>query len=562
MVDSIKDRLTNKAVVLWNRNHDSIPMLLALIIGLFISVKICAAGFDVTDEALYILSAKFPFEQASGLGFSHLFTSVFWGLSQSIFLFRISSIIFSALISIILCLQISHLAPANFEFNAKRAFPVILISYLSYGSIINFSPSYNLLIAWFAPMTMLAFLQFIYAEKSSSIGINLLSSSAGLLIIFNIKFPVTFSLIFLVFILLIFDIERGRSRRILRFATALIVFIILLTLEIAFLLNRQFDFAYFQDGFSVLQNLQPGGSGSHFFEVMLRTGKRIGYVFAFLSSILLMDRITRRFSQSLRLVLISSVFLFLAFYFKMYYASNANWTGQALAIHSFMLYCLWINRKNIFMDSKSVTLMLSMLLLPYIMSFGTNNIYFEQTLFYLAPWGLFVSLCNIPLLRRIPLRNAFLYSAVLTYFLVTSYYLPAYGLEESYSKNTHWTEVDGFGTIRVSKHTKDLLEDISKLKSSCNISAHDRFLGLQNLGGMAIPLNLVPLGNPWINSKLQVRVNLKDKQPDQGLVIASRDSSYQTLQFLPAELNFPGSFRYCGKVEDTRNRFYYFWKEG
>lgn len=562
MVDSIKNRLTNKAMVLWNRNQDSVPLLLALIIGLFFSINICAAGFDVTDEALYILSAKFPLEQASGLGFSHLLTSVFWWLSQTIFLFRISSILFSAFISIILCLQISQLAPANFRFNAKIAFPVILISYLGYGSVINFSPSYNLLIAWFAPITLLAFLQFIYAEKSSSVGINLLSASAGLLLIFNIKFPVSFALIFLIFMLLIFDRERGKSQRILRCATALIVFAILLSLEIVFLLNRDFDFAYFQDGFSVLQNLQPGGSGSHFFEVLLRTGKRLGYVFAYLFAILFMSRITRRFSQSLRLVLISSVVLFLVFYFKMYYASNANWTGQALAIHSFMLYCFWVNRKTIFMNSKKMTLMLSMLFLPYVMSFGTNNIYFEQTLFYLAPWGIFVSLCDIPLFRRIPIRNSFLYSGILTYFLVTSYYLPAYGLEESYSKNTYRSEVDGFGAIRVSKNTKELFEDIGELKSSCDISVNDRFLGLQNLGGMAIPLNLVPLGNPWINSKLQVQVNLKNRQPDQGLVMASREVEYQTLQLLPAELNFPDSFRYCGKVEDTRDRFYYFWKEG
>jgi hypothetical protein len=561
-VGSIKDKLEIKGSNLWTKNQDLVPLLIILLIGLYFSVRICLSGFDVTDEALYILSAKFPFEQASGLGFSHVITSVFWDLSGTTFIFRLSSILFSALISVVLCLQIRDIVPKSLNFHGKKAFPVILISYLSYGSIINFSPSYNLLIAWFTPVTLLSFLGYIYSQKLGSLLINLVTTSIGLLLILNVKFPVTFSLILLIFILLIFDFERGKVRHFLRFAAVLLVFAIFLALEIVFLFKHDFNFNYFQNGFMVLQNLQKVGNGSHLIEVLLRTGKRLAYVFVFLFSILFMAQVTRRFNRSLRISLNSTLCIFLLIYFKMYYVSNANWTGQALAIHSFVLYCLWVNRKVIFANSKTATLVLSMLFLPYVMSLGTNNIYFEQTLFYLAPWGVLVSLCRVQLLPNVPLKNLFLYSGLLTYFLVTSYYMPAYGLEESYSKNSYSLDVEGFGTIHVSKHTKELFKNIAELKYSCKISTKDRFLGLQNTGGLAIPLNLIPLGNPWVNSELQVQVNLKDNHPDQGFVIASRDSALRLLQFLPAELNFPESFRYCGKVQDTRSRFYYFWKEG
>ena len=561
MVDSIKERLASRISFLFGRNLDFIQLFFTLAVGLYFSIRICRAGFDISDEALYILSAKFPFEQSSSLGFSHLFTSVFWGLSHTTFLFRVSSILFSILISIIICVQTSILLSEYRSFSSKKAFPVILISYLSYGSIINFSPSYNLLVAWFAPVTLLAFLQFIYGEKPISLRFNLVTASTGLALILNIKFAVTFSILLLVLILLFSDLDPHKSKRLFRFALVSVAFIILLCFEYLLMLNRHFDFTFFRDGFRALQDLQPGGSGSHFLEVLLRSCKRLVYVFLILSSLIFLGRATQKMHSLLRFALVSGLLLSQIFYFKMYYASNANWTGQALAIHCLVFYCIWANRKVVFIQSKQRVLILGMLLLPYAMSFGTNNIYFEQTLFYLAPWGLIISLCNIRVFHKVSLKGALLYTTLLAYFLATSYYTPAYGLEESYSRNTRSVSLVGFGTIQISNHTKRLFENISDLKSKCNISSDDRFMGLQNLGGLAIPLNLVPLGNPWISSKLQAQINLQRDYPNHGLVLASRQSENQTAKFLPVELDFPKSFLYCGKVQDARNRFYFFWRK-
>lgn len=532
-----------------------------LLISFLASIGISHRGLDFTDESFYILSSVYPDRQVSGLSFFHYFTAQIWTAAQSIHFFRLSSIVISAIFSYVLMRQISMYLPSKSRGSLIKSFLTIFGSYLIYGSLINFSPSYNLIVAWITPVVVLLMFKSFTTISNFESFKYLFCSSIGLLLLFNVKFSVPFSAFFILAALTIAFPAINRNLIISRMFALGLTFALLITLELTVLKIGSFDFQYFANGYLALSQIQSDGSFGHFIVVVLRTIKRLGYLMVAIIGLYVVHRLSRSLTRNVRAISFVFYGIFISVLLKLFYASSGNWTGQALAFH--LIVCLFvITRRSKLQDSQvHKSLILILLILPYVMSIGTNNIYFEQTLFYLAPWAIALLILDKADFQKFYKQGSFVISMVFSLHLVTALFTPAYGLEGSYIRKTVPVNINGYGTLLFSASEARFIGEMSAVKRNCNLTDDYGFLGFENSGGLAIPLGLPPLGNSWTTSKFQAELNLTDSNRSQEIVIAFRSPFADDQRLVPDELDFPEAFVFCARVELSDRQVFGIWKK-
>lgn len=533
--------------------------LLYFLVSIILSLMISLRGLDLTDESLYILSAAYPQDQSNGLTLSHFLIAPLWLVTNQIVMFRLSAILVSLLVSIVLTAQIKKFV--NNRILIPNVYIVLIIwsTYLSYGMLLNFSPSYNLMIAWAVPITFFEIISFIRGNHRSVIVKNFLLANLGLVCVTNTKFTVLFALLGYIFVSETFLFPKERSRTIRRLLVLLVGLMSSLLVEYFALKFYRFNFRYFTDGILALRDIQSEGSFAHLLVVLLRTGRRIFISLIFILGLLSIKYLTRTKSKLARNSLYVAYSVPFVLKFKLYYASNANWTGPATAIHCIIIIYLISYRRHLFNDPVSKSLTLSLFLLPYIMSFGTNNIYFEQTLFYLSPWVILLLVGSND--TKVNFSNSLLsfFTLTTTTLLITSFFTPSYGQVHSYYSNNAKTSLKSYGVLYLNPADSKMVRNLQHMKEDCAITNKDRFLGLSNLGGIAIPLELRPLGNPWITTRMQAEMNLALLDESEKIVMAIREPVDGSQEFIPESLNFPDNFRSCGRVLMSDGRFIQIW---
>lgn len=530
------------------------------LITTLVAISISNRGLDLTDESFYILSSVYPDRQVSGLSFFHFFTAQIWNVTQSIHFFRLSSIIISVVISCVLVKQISMYLPSNSIENQGKSFLAVFASFLVYGTLINFSPSYNLMVAWITPVVVLLIFRSLTMISNRESLKYVIGSAIGLLLVFNVKFSTSFAVLFVVAIFAVCFPAIDRKVIVRRLLSLILTFVFLIVIELAVLKIGSFDFQYFSNGYVALSQIQSEGAFSHFLVVVVRTLKRLGYLILVIIGFLLVHRLSRTFKRNVRVVFYIIYGVFISILLNLFYASSGNWTGQALAFHVIMCFFLYTNRSRLQESRETKSLILILLSLPYVMSFGTNNIYFEQTLFYLAPWSLVLLILDQSGFQKVFRQGSFVMSAVVSLHLVSSLFTPAYGLEESYIRNTVPVKVNEYGTLLFSSSQARFVHEISALRQACQVSDGFSFMGFENSGGLAIPLGMPPLGNSWTTSKYQAELNLSDPKGTRQILIAFRSPFVDDKNLVPAELDFPDSFELCARVALSDRQIFVIWK--
>jgi hypothetical protein len=146
---------------------------------------------------------------------------------------------------------------------------------------------------------------------------------------------------------------------------------------------------------------------------------------------------------------------------------------------------------------------LALLLFPYMLSVGTNNLYFSQILFYCSSWGLLIALFAIKLSSIEKYSRSTLGVCILictTILVQQATYLArnSYGLLQPLIFNSKTVAIDGLGMLSVDSESMKMLEDANKSRDLCSLDGNEVLISASGIGGLNLILDLQPAGAAWI----------------------------------------------------------------
>ena len=177
----------------------------------------------------------------------------------------------------------------------------------------------------------------------------------------------------------------------------------------------------------------------------------------------------------------------------------------ALSIYALVLLVrvpAWVRVRRI------VCLVAGLSLLPYAVAFGSGNSIFTQVIDSLAPWGAVAGLLSqaqginrTDRLMALGLHTVLI--AILSAQILTSGFRAPYHLAKPLIGQTHRVSIGVLGSVRVDRRTVEFIAALEAAAAVCNIKAGAPFLGLYNIPGVALVLGTVPPETPWLNNLAQ-----------------------------------------------------------
>jgi hypothetical protein len=516
-------------------------------------------GFEITDEAYYILLAIHASTQTLYISAQHWITTWLWQVTGSLAMFRAAGMVALLFSSILLALG---------TFSVCRRFGVIrdgfqakgvivagsVVSAMLYASTINFSPSYNLLASAGAyaasGLVLLAAQRLSVAQKhvlyvlaGCAVGAEALcKASAG-----------ASTLAILVLWLYVF--ERSYFHKIcgtVAMAAGFVAFA-----GFALLSNTTISDAIqaIEQGMQLFRIVQIEAIDARLIRYATQFGQNImATVVAFalpLISFAAYVKTRRTIFAKLGLGV-----LFVTLLFGGHLLGGWN-DGRSLtppfAIVAMLIMALivsipvWKKSRNL------IVLLCGLILLPYSVAMGTGNTLFTQAIVSLAPWG---TLIGVLAVAHFPenfskMPNSligFCFIATVSLQIVTSGFRP-YHMSTPLIKQDKEFATDNLGVVKVDAETHKFLTDIKAAAKDCNIAPGTPFLGLYNIPGVALALQATPVLSPWLNNVAQAEFVLERTHPEElrSVVVALNTGDIKDLPPLPRQLKtFPSGYRYCG----------------
>jgi len=138
---------------------------------------------------------------------------------------------------------------------------------------------------------------------------------------------------------------------------------------------------------------------------------------------------------------------------------------------------------------------------------GTGNTIFTQAIVSLSSWGTFVSILIIarypkPYSKRPIMLIGLCFIVVVTFQVVTSGYRP-YHISMPLVKQDMKFSIGSLGGVKVDPETFKFLADLEAAVKLCEIAPGSPFLGLYNIPGVALALQVAPVLTPWLNNSVQ-----------------------------------------------------------
>lgn len=515
-------------------------------------------GFEITDEAYYLLLAQHAASVKYYISAQQWITGGIWQITQSLVIFRAAGMFLlvasSSLLAIGAMAAFSQSKLITTENIGARIIVLAstVISGLLYSTTINFSPCYNLLASAGAYVASgLVLFSFHCNIKWKKYGLLLLAASA-LGVEFINKASAGLATLGLVMIS-VFIFGRSLSDKLI----AIIVIIVGFVLFILVLLHTQTTIQdaanSINQGLELFRMVQVESVEirlERYFIEFLHFSFEAIRSFSMLILIIVIYLITRR-PIFIGFALASLTYTFV---FGKYLLGGADQYVLQMKF-AFVLCALvvLISRPIWQKNNKTIFLIFGLILLPYSVAVGTGNSFFTQVIVSLAPWGTALALLAMSHFNNradktmlFILFTSFVLASTIQ--IVTSGSKPYHMLGQLSEQSTP-TIVGSLGYVKVDVETKKFIDDLKDAAKTCSISRGEPFLGLYNIPGVSLVLETVPVLTPWLNNKTQAEFVIENNHNVSAdrTVIALNILEDGKFPQLPKQLTmFPTGYRYCG----------------
>ena len=536
------------------------------IIFCFIAVSIYVLwtldrGFEVTDEAYYLLLAMQPEASSLYISAQHWITSGLWQVSGSISAFRAVGMLTLLSGAYLLAIGVFSACLDLGLVEDRRGSKAVIIAgaavgAMLYASTINLSPCYNLLASAgayaAAGLVLLASNRsnlsrkyFLYVLAGSALGVEALcKASAG---------ASTFALL----LLWLFIFERGYTQKLmgaLAMAFGLVTFSFL-----ALLISTTIPEATkaIEQGMSLFKIVQVEAVDVR----LLRYAEQFGQsLLATLTTFALpiLAFIVYAMTRRTVFVLVGVAILIATLIWGGHWLGGWNADGsleEPIALFAMLIMALILSIPLTKENPKLAGLISGLVLLPYSVAMGTGNMLFTQAIVSLAPWGVLIAALIMTYPREAwnPLPASLIgicFVATVSSQILTSGSRPYHLAAPLHKQDTPFA-LENLGVVKVDSRTYEFLRDLQAAKRECGILSGAPFIGLYNVPGVALALQSVPLMSPWLNNAAQAEFVLERTRPKDlyaaVLALNLHDWGEGVLPPLPAQLkHFPEGYRHCG----------------
>jgi hypothetical protein len=528
-------------------------------------------GFEITDEAYYLLLAMQPEATSLYISAQHWISSWLWQVSGSVPAFRAVGMLILLSGAYLLAIGVFAACVDLGLVEDRRGSKAVLVAgaavgAMLYASTINLAPGYNLLasagayaaaglVLLASNRSSLSRKQLLYVLAGSALGVAALcKASAGVS---------TFSLL----LLWLFIFERDWTQKItgaLTMAFGLVTFAFL-----ALLSNTTLPDAAeaIEQGMSLFKAVQVETVdvrllryAEQFWQSLRTTSKTFGLpILAFVAY-----AGTRR----IVFVLVGAATLVAALIRGGHWLGGGN--AEAIALFAMLIMALILSMPLANRNPKRAGLILGLALLPYSVAMGTGNMLFTQVIVSLAPWGVLIAALIMTYPREAwnPLPASLVgicFIAIVSSQILTSGLRPYNLVAPLHNQDTPFA-IENLGVLKVDSRTHTFLQDLQAAKMECGIRPGAPFIGLYSVPGVALVLQSVPLMSPWLYNAAQAEFVLAQTGPaDLSAAVVAlnlHEWGMGILPPLPTQLEqFPVGYRYCGTaIYPFRNQRIQIWQ--
>lgn len=513
-------------------------------------------GLELTDESFYLLSALHADNIRLFFSPTHWVSGALWQATQSLFAFRALGLALATASSMLLAWGVLRVAPrvglsvAEGRLGQAAAVSASVSGALLYGSLLSFTPSYNLLAAIGASFAMGLGLLSIADERAGRA--RLLAALAGITLGITIlcKFSTgmcTAGLLLILQFALSWKRPGGRIDSLLMLACTLAA------VGAAVLSKTGVQEALRQFGAGVDLVWFAQGDKTTSGRVM-RSAMDIGGMLAGVLGSFAGPLACFAFGAFWRPLLLGCLgaawFAFLLASGDHFTAGVSRYTLQALPLAAALGLVLLITLRQWSQTGRAVLLVLSLVTLPFGIALGTGNPLQIQILAALAPWGAVIGLLALSS-RRSRLPNALvslLFCLVVLLHVITNGAQP-YRLHVLTAQSGS-VAMPHLGPVKVDAPTASLVRDMQAAAERCGIKPGAPFVDFYNLPGVALIVGAVPVDSPWLLNPDYAARALKQADPAalRHAVVAVKLDKKGALPKPPPQLEaFPQGFRLCGQ---------------
>ena len=520
-------------------------------------------GFDITDEAYYLLLALYPDSVRLYLSAQQWVTGGIWQVTGSLVTFRAAGMFLVATGAGVLALGVSCVLTrggielASTGRNRQLLFTCSVTSALVYVETINFSPSYNLLASAgayaAAGMVLLAL-----GGNGANWRWMLLVLAGGALGVELVSKPSAGAATFGVLALWIWIMSPALWRKVAGVAlvsTGIVSCVAGLLLTHTTIKAARLDVS---EGLALFSLVQSEFVGDRLLRYLVEYFQHAAH--AFKENLLLLVSVvvylvTRRPIFILMTIAIVLYTLGFSEYhlgytgkYELHFVSQMELGFVLLVLILLVSFPAWQN------SPQFIALLGGLILLPYSVGIGTGNSIFTQVLATLAPWGVAIAAIANLRLHRNPDRLlvlALVAGFMMSFSLqtVTGVFRAPYHLVYPLILQQHPITIGPLGSVKVDFETHDFVTALERAADRCGILPGSPFLGLYNIPGVALVLQAVPPVTPWLNNLAQAEVVLQRMPPEavhSSLVGLLLDANGDR-PAVPAALgSMEADFRYCG----------------
>jgi hypothetical protein len=471
-------------------------------------------GFDITDESYYLLLAKYADSQTLYISAQHWVTNWIWQAGGgSIVMFRAAGLLILTLSSTLLAFgTLTVCTPTGILEDNIRSKSLVtagsIICALLYASTINLSPCYNLLAS--AGAYAATGLVLYASQQLKSIASNILYFLAGSAIGVEVLCKASSGISTLIILSILLSIfERSNVRKISGLLTlflGVITFIIFALLSNTTISDAKHAII---EGMQLFRMVQVESIGHRLVRYVSQFGSNtIASMLDFAAPIMLfiLFWLTRRpFLLKLGGAALVITLLFDDHFFGGW--DNGRSLEAPSAIFILLIISIIFSRPLWNKNRKLIVLFSYLLVLPYSVAMGTGNTIFTQAIVSLSSWGTFVSILIIarypkPYSKRPIMLIGLCFIVVVTFQVVTSGYRP-YHISMPLVKQDMKFSIGSLGGVKVDPETFKFLADLEAAVKLCEIAPGSPFLGLYNIPGVALALQVAPVLTPWLNNSVQ-----------------------------------------------------------
>lgn len=516
-------------------------------------------GFEITDEAYYLLLSMDTSAQTLYISAQHWVMSWLWQATGSLIWFRASGLLILTATALLLaqgvlktCDRMRMEIPS---YARSMVMAASVVAALLYAYTINLSPSYNLLASAgayaAAGLVLLATasrhplprtLCYILAGGALAVEV-LCKASAG----------VSTGLIILVWLCVF---ERSHWQRLTGMIAVAVGAAGLGWL--ALVTNTTWEAASqaFTQGMELFRIVQSEAVHTRLIRYAMQFGQHLLVTGLYYAAPLLLIaayvRTGRRILFYLGVVALAMT-LALSRQFLGGWNSDLSLTPPyPIVAMLIMLLILTIGRWM--QDLQMAILMLGLLALPYSVAMGTGNTLFTQVVVSMAPWGVLLALLAVSheknrVRSSLPALVIVLCFTVTVVTQIVTSGLRPYQIATPLFQQSERFQTGNIGQIYVDVATHRFLSDLKQAAEQCAITPGTAFLGLYNIPGVALALQAQPLMSPWLNNAEQAQFVLDRVRPGalEDVVIGINKGAAGRMPALPRQLQgFPAGYRECG----------------